>query len=352
MDLPVILYENKNNLEDLENLKKTYPFWRMYDIYENQLLELFNVINPHLLHHKDYEKKLSKFLKQRTGGTKKLQGNWIYFPWSGNLLHSVNEKEYLLLRTNRNRNLITLEEQKKLRDVCVGIVGLSVGSSIATGLVYQGIGRALKLAEFDYLETTNLNRMKAGIWEVGNAKLDVVARQIYEIDPYCNIELFADGLKKEVLSIFINKEPKPKIIFEMIDDFEMKIRLRMAARNAGIPVVSMANLGDSILLDIERYDIDKNLVLFNGVLGDLPEEIINNPNEDKNIYAVKMVGMENIPNRALKSVQEINKTLAGRPQLFSTVSVSGALSAYIARRIILGDDLISGRRRVVFDKLL
>lgn len=64
-----------------------------------------------------------------------------------------------------------------------------------------------------------------------------------------------------------------------------------------------------------------------------------------------MVGKENIPTRALQSVREINKTLVGRPQLSSTVAISGALASYLSRRIILGKKLPSGRKRISLNEI-
>ena len=130
----------------------------------------------------------------------------------------------------------------------------------------------------------------------------------------------------------------------------MKVLVRIEAKKARIPVVAFANLGDSILADIDRYDLDGSLPLFNGLLGDFPEEILKMPDEDKNKYAVKMVGIENVPTRALESVKEIGKTLVGRPQLSSTVIFSGALGTYVTRQIVLGNELKSGRYLIKFEE--
>lgn len=339
---PLILFEGKYTQKDLERFKKQNRIWKIVDIYHSQLLELFEINHP---------EQIGKTQQEKENYEKNSKGNWIYFPWNGYLLHTVNEKDYFKLRTNRNRNLITAVEQKKLYESCIGILGLSVGSGIAVGLAYQGLAGSFKLAEFDTLETTNLNRVRASIFEVGLKKLDIATQQIHEIDPYAKIFSYPEGLTKQNLKDFVNKNPKPKIIFEIIDDFEMKILLRIEARKMGIPVIMMANLGDSILIDVERYDQDKSLPLFNGIIGNLPEEILKNPSEDRNKYAISIVGRENIPQRALESVMEIGKTLVGRPQLSSTVTIGGGLASYLVRSIMLGRGLKSGRYKVVFDNL-
>ncbi len=344
---PIILYEYDYSLNDLKKLRRR-PHWSTIDIYENQSKELFEITHPSLVGKPSYVKKLKLFLRKRI---KISAGSWIYYPWNGMLLHMVTEKEYNLLRTNRNRNLITREEQSKLHHSCVAIAGLSVGSGIASTLTYQGIG-TMKLAEFDSLETTNLNRMRATILDVGKKKIDIVCEQLYEINPYLTVTPYPDGLTKTNLLSFVHKKPKPNVIFEIIDDFEMKILLRVEARKARIPVISTANLGDSVLIDVERFDLNPRLPLFNGVLGNLPEQILKHPDADKHNYAVRMVGKHFVPPRALASVAQIGKTLVGRPQLGSTVTMSSGISSYITRLIILGDNLASGRYHVVWSDML
>lgn len=346
---PVILREREYSYSDVETLKKTHPITDEIDLYEAQSSEVFDVLFPPLRLDPERKQKFSEFLAKRRGET--ATGDWIYFPWNGKLLHTVRETELLLLRTNRNKNLINTEEQKRLSASVVGVVGLSIGNSIATGLAYSGIGRTMKLAEFDDVETTNLNRIRAGLTAVGSPKLQATSEEIYEIDPHIDLVLFPRGLTKENLSGFLG-EPAPHLVFEAIDDFEMKVRLRIAARAAGIPVIMLTNLGDSILIDVERYDLDRTTPIFNGLIGDVPDEILSGPvsEADKQKYAVSIVGKENVPQRAMESLSEIGKTLVGRPQLMSTVAVSGGVATHLARRIILDESLPSGRKLVRFDE--
>jgi len=331
-------------VRDPKEVKKKYPVWKINDIYQDQLRELFEITHPQLINSSAFKKLQDKFLEEG-----KNVGNWIYFPWSGQLIRMVGEEDYYKLRTNRNRNLITDKEQKKIKDFTVGVAGLSIGASIAQGLAYQGVGNSMKLADFDDLETTNLNRVKAGIHQIGLPKIQIISQQIYEINPYANLKLYPKGLMKKDLDDFVKGKPKPKLIFEIIDDFEMKIRLRIKARLAKVPVIMFSNLGDSILVDIERYDLDPKLSLFNGVIGNLPEEILKAPKQDANKYAVKLVGVENVPKRVLESVKEIGKSLVGRPQLVSTVTISSGMAAYYARLVALGQFLPSDRKLIKFE---
>ena len=344
---PIILREKRHTLKNLETLKARNDIWRIHDVYEHQLRELFDIKYPQLIGSRTYKTDFLKFFHKRSNLKKKgaFPGNWIYFPWSGMLLHTVSEEEYNVIRTNRNRNLITNEEQKKLFSGTIGIVGLSVGNAIALSLAHSGIGNAMQLAEHDTLDTSNLNRIRAGIGQVGLPKIEITARQIYEINPYAKLTLYTRGINKKTLPKYIKKGSGLKVIFEVIDDFEMKIRLRLEARKARVPVVMLTSLGDNIMIDIERYDLDGKLPLFNGLAGNAPEKILRKPitEEDKQKYAVQIVGVQNIPTRALESVKQVRKTLVARPQLASSIAIAGGIAAYIARKIILNEPAPSGR---------
>jgi tRNA threonylcarbamoyladenosine dehydratase len=353
-DKPFILREGENSPDDLDMLKTGVPIWKIKDIYERQMNELFEVRNPSLRGKPEYIALRDVFLKNKSGNRGELKGSWVYFPWSGILEHMAAEGEYTELRTNRNRNLITAEEQKILLNAPVALAGLSIGENIATCLAYAGIGRIMKLAEFDALETSNLNRVRAGVADIGEPKIKISARHVYEANPFAEIELFDQGLSRDNIDAFLS-EPKPRIIIELIDNFDIKIRLRMAARKSRIPVLSFANLGDSVLIDVERYDINPDAQIFNGRAGSTPEDILKKPDitdADKHRYAVELVGPENVPERALQSVKEIGRTLSGRPQLASTIAISSGLGVYFARRILLGEPLAAGRKLVRFDDFL
>ena len=70
---------------------------------------------------------------------------------------------FIEVRTNRNRDKITREETETLRSKTVGIAGLSVGQSHGRGLAMErGCGR-LKLADFDVIELSNLNRIRCSV---------------------------------------------------------------------------------------------------------------------------------------------------------------------------------------------
>lgn len=352
MQSPKILTEGRYHQSELDDLKKIS--WKFKDIYKSQLTELFEITNAHLLGQASFDEKLNQFLEERTSPNPDLSGNYVYYPWSGLLLHSVSQEELEALRTNRTSHLVSREEQKKLGQFTAAIAGLSFGNGIALSLVYSGVSNSIKVADKDIFETTNLNRVRVGLKSVNEPKVDVTAQEIYEINPYADVHSFPNGLHEENISTFINGDPKTNIIFDVVDDFSMKIRIRQEAKKAGVPVVMLTSLEDSVLVDIERYDLDPNADIFHGLLGSAVEDMLTKQmsESEKAQYAMRIVGPESISYRNLLSLSEVGSTLVSRPHLYGTVSIVCGLAAFIAKRIALGEDLPSMRSLVKFNEVL
>ena len=51
----------------------------------------------------------------------------------------------------------------------------------------------LKIADFDILELSNLNRIRSSVDCIGQKKTTLVAREIAEIDPFLQVEIFEEG---------------------------------------------------------------------------------------------------------------------------------------------------------------
>lgn len=345
---PLILREGDFKKLDLEKIKTTRKIWKIIDVYKDQLSELFEVLNPN---QSQDGNKLFEFLKENPSSDPDLKGSWVYFPWTGLLVHMLNELDYYTLRTNRNRDIINENEQRILKNFSVGIAGLSIGSNMALTLAHLGVSKNLKIADFDTLTTSNLNRVPAGIHNIGSNKAVLAAHKLYDIDPFTDLQIFANGLNKQNLENFLAGKKKLSIVVDAIDDFEIKIHLRMVAKKLRIPVLMVTNLGDSCLVDVERYDLNHKTEFFNGLLGTLSKEILSSKlsETDKTRFAAKIVGVEHIPTKALESLSKIGNALVGRPQLASTVSIGAGIATYIIRKIAVEGKWPSKRLLLHFD---
>src|SRR5271165_3266441 len=115
-----------------------------------------------------------------TGGAPlETYGRWVYFPWSRRVVHVLPEAEFRELRTSSNRNKITAEEQRRLRQAKLGFVGLSTGAAAAITMLLEEVGGHFVLADFDHLELSNTNRLRVGVDDLGVKKVLVTAREMF-----------------------------------------------------------------------------------------------------------------------------------------------------------------------------
>src|SRR5579864_4524545 len=86
--------------------------WHMHDALRAQLCDLAATRIPGKSPaHADLEAVLHTLMEGRSHAE---YGRWVYYPWSGRLVHTLPPREFRELRLNRNRNKITADEQKAL----------------------------------------------------------------------------------------------------------------------------------------------------------------------------------------------------------------------------------------------
>lgn len=273
-------------------------------------------------------------------------GHWFHFRWRDTLVRFPYKEDYQDLRTYRNKHLVTEEEQARLLGSRAAVFGLSVGSNVVEQLVYSGIGGEIQIGDFDVLTPTNLNRIKASMTDVGEKKLDIVAKKVSELDPYIRQVHYDEGLTTDVLDQMV--EHKPDVIFDEIDDLAMKAALRVFARRNNIPIIMATDIGDTSLIDVERHDIEDVKPFLGRVSEEQLQKILDGEmsQEERQKIMIKIVGLSNITPRILESAMSIDKTLGGLPQLGATASEGGALSSVAARELLIGNKLETGRYKV------
>lgn len=323
--------------------------WFIHDEIYAQLQELIKSENPSVkLKPEDY----SSLINQRLGERSiKEYGVWVYYPWSKRLVHLLDEDEFVEVRTNRNRYKITREEQKTLSRKKIGIVGLSVGQSIALTLAMERACGELRLADFDTAELSNLNRIRTGVQNLGINKTLIAAREILEIDPFIKIRIYDDGLTGENMDHFFTFDGKLDLFVEVCDGLDIKIESRYKARELQIPVVMDTN--DRGMLDVERFDLEPDRDILHGLANGLdPKNVKGLTNEEKVPYVLRLIGADTISTRMKASMLEVEQSINTWPQLASSVTLGGALTTDVCRRILLDQYHESGRYYVDLEELV
>lgn len=264
---------------------------------------------------------------------------WIYYPWRRAVVKVLGPRSFRRLRLDRNRNLITTDEQNRLAELRIGVVGLSSGHVIAHTLAAQGVCGLLRLADFDELELSNLNRVPASVFDLGVNKAVVAARRIAELDPYLPVEPVPSGLTTDGADEFLSGLD---VVIEECDSLDVKALVRERARDRRIPVLMATS--DRGLVDVERFDLEPERPIFHGLLGDVDTATLAGlSGEQKVPYVLRLVETDGLTVRAAASIVEVGYTLATWPQLAGDVTVGAAAMAEAVRRIGLGEPLSSGR---------
>lgn len=321
---------------------------QVVDTLPMQLAELMKCLHPGI---RDAAQLQALAAAHLNGAAARSYGVWAYYPWSHRLVHLLDEREFALVRTNRNRFKITNEEQAVLAGKKIGVIGLSVGQSVALTLALErGFGE-LRLADFDTLDLSNLNRLRAGVHELGLNKAVIAARQIAELDPFLNVTCFTDGITEENLADFFTLGGPLDLLIEECDSLEIKIKSRLQARAMQIPVIM--DTSDRGMLDIERFDQEPERALLHGLAGTLDTHTLATLEPAQRMQTVlQIAGGEQISERGKASLPEIGKTISTWPQLGSAVMLGGGAAADTARRLLLGGNIPSGRYYVDLDDII
>jgi hypothetical protein len=353
---PVVVEMSKPNAETaLKKLVTTNPIIEINDSYDEQLAELYLSQHAHLYRANSGVQKnsIKDFLKEHYGSSEAWKlGSWVYYPWSGRLIHVIERELFNNLRTIRNRDLINYDEQLKLANFNVACLGMSVWSSSALALILSGISDKIKLADGAVISGSNLNRILTGVSSVGFEKTLVIQQKLYEMNPYIEVSSLKGKLTLENIAQLFDSPWPVHLIIDEIDDLEMKIRVRVEARKRRVPVIMATELGDSVMLDVERFDLDDNLPLFHGIAGNI-EEILNKKDMTQRQwmkYATTIIGPKNVPLNMQKSLLKIGTTVVTHPQLGATAMMTGGVLAFAAKQIALGKNLPSMRKNLSLER--
>lgn len=349
IEKPLILESgNQKDKDFLDELRRDSHV-RIVDEIEEQIRELELVKNPELLATPD-----------KLDLNKKIGTVWVFYPWRNTLVHCLNREDFKYLRVSRNQNLIKKDEQEKFEKFRVGVAGLNVGNPGALCLTLEGDIK-MKLADIDALSVSNLNRFRAGLPDLGLNKAVLSARQIYEINPFAELEVFApEGITLENVHRFIN-EPKIDVLVEEMDNLPLKIKIRELARENKIPVVMVTGNSENVIIDVERFDLEPQLPLLGGYL---KQEVIDGIADlskqtgspktirEKVMLARDFMGVDYLDKRLVESFDVVGSELAGIPQLAESSFLRGAAISYVVRQMAIGTNVPSGRYYLRLDNIL
>lgn len=209
-------------------------------------------------------------------------GNYVFDRRTGDLYLVAPQFWHRVALLTSNAKLLTdpagtmsaEQIRDKLSATVVGFVGASLGSNVIEAVVREMRPAAAKLADPDYLEATNLNRLQHGsIRYLSRSracrdnrrngfearfvnKAEFVAYENQLVDPYTDWFLYPEGVSPDNLDQFLlgsNSEPRLDYVVEEADDIRIKIEVRRRARKYGIPVLMASDLGHQSQVQFQNF---------------------------------------------------------------------------------------------------
>lgn len=145
----------------------------------------------------------------------------------------------------RTELLLGAAALQKLSRARVAVFGLGgVGGYVVEALSRCGVG-ALDLIDSDRISLTNLNRQILATHQtIGQPKVDVAAERVLAINPNCRITKYQTFYLPQNDSEFDFSQYD--YVVDAIDTVTGKIGLIMAAKAAGVPIISAMGTGNKL----------------------------------------------------------------------------------------------------------
>lgn len=167
----------------------------------------------------------------------------------------------MLNQFSRTELLFGSEALAKLKKAHVAVFGIGgVGGHVVEALARSGVG-SFDLIDNDTVAITNINRqIIATLDTVGQPKVEVMRQRILSINPEAKITLHQCFFLPE------NKDEfdfsKYDYVVDAVDTVAAKIAIVLAAKKAGVPVISSMGAGNKVnpamfeVADIYKTSID------------------------------------------------------------------------------------------------
>ena len=208
----------------------------------------------------------------------------------------------------------------------------------------------MKLADPDVISPSNLNRIRFDFTKVGKNKCDLITELIYQTNPYAEVYSYSEGITDDNMAEFLDGLD---VVVELMDNPELKIKIRLEARKRGMPVLMATDNGDNGLVDIERYDLDPKIQFFHGRMGDVSyEKLVGLDKMSIGRLIIQHIGIETVTNRVRESMPEIGKSLVSWPQLGGAALLNGSAVAYAVRKILNDQPVEENRALISLDEKL
>jgi len=144
--------------------------------------------------------------------------------------------------------------QENLKNAVVGIAGLGgLGSTVAAALARTGIGRLI-IADFDNVDSSNLNRQQYFIDQIGKSKVDATMGNLRRINPFVQVIGHCEKLTAENVPAIFNEADVIAECFDKAEEKQMLVEtvLSRMSRPVIVSANGLAGYGDSNSIQTRR----------------------------------------------------------------------------------------------------
>jgi sulfur carrier protein ThiS adenylyltransferase len=167
---------------------------------------------------------------------------------------------------------LSVEQLAKLEATHIGIAGVGgLGSNIANALVRTGF-KSFEIIDYDLIDASNLNRQNYFLDEIGQAKVDVTAKRLKQINPDVSVSTSKTKLDSKNIGNYFGSAD---IVFEAFDTIESKaLILEVFGNTDKLLIMGSGMAGISNRKDLKIHQLRKNVF----VVGDGSTQVSqNNP---------------------------------------------------------------------------
>ncbi|KZE46588.1 molybdopterin biosynthesis protein MoeB [Brevibacillus parabrevis] len=153
-------------------------------------------------------------------------------------MSSIKSAELYDLSFTRNFGIITREEQARLRNARVTVVGAGgVGGITLIQLARMGVGK-IHVIDQDSFEASNINRqMLSFVSKINSPKAEVAKEILLDINPELNVEVTSAFVTEEnALELLTDTD----VIVDATDNLVARVIIHRAAAKLGIPSIWIA----------------------------------------------------------------------------------------------------------------
>ena len=152
--------------------------------------------------------------------------------------------------------LYGVEDYTAIRKAHICVVGIGgVGTWVAEALARSGVGQ-ITLIDMDDVAESNINRQLVALLStVDQAKIDVMAERIKDINPHCKVNLIEEFVGESNLEACLDRGYD--YVIDACDSIKAKAMMVSWCKRRRLPIITIGGAGGQ--RDPSQYGFSKNL---------------------------------------------------------------------------------------------